>query len=91
MTFQLVFSGDAGDDLAFFKKHDGAAYGKAEKLLPELMEHPYTGTGKPKPLKFDLSGKWSRRINREHRIIYTVDVERQLVEIYSLRGHYISK
>jgi toxin YoeB len=86
MTYQLVLSDDAGTDIAYFKKYDRVAYGKIEKLLLELMEHPCTGTGRPEPLKFNLSGKWSRRISRQHRLVYTI--AGSVVTVYSLKGHY---
>jgi toxin YoeB len=51
-----------------------------------MKETPFGGIGKPEALKENLSGYWSRRINREHRILYKVDNE--IITIYSLRGHY---
>ena len=55
-------------------------------LLDELTEHPFTGTGKPEQLKHDFSGYWSRRINKEHRLIYSVLED--VVYINSAFGHY---
>lgn len=55
-------------------------------LLNELTEHPFSGTGKPEALKHSLSGYWSRRINREHRLIY--EVLDDAVVIHSVKGHY---
>jgi len=57
--------------------------------LEELAEHPFTGTGKPEPLKHDLSGMWSRRINGEHRLVY--EIEDDTVFFYSAKGHYYTK
>jgi len=51
-----------------------------------MLETPFEGIGKPETLKFSLTGKWSRRINQEHRIIY--EVEADFIKVYSLRGHY---
>jgi toxin YoeB len=51
-----------------------------------MLLHPFSGIGKPEALKHKLSGKWSRRINDEHRIIYEV-IENDIF-IYSLKGHY---
>jgi toxin YoeB len=62
--------------------------GKITQLLDELAIHPETGEGKPERLKHNLSGYWSRRISSEHRLTYTIDYDKQLVIIYSLRGHY---
>ncbi len=54
-----------------------------------MIRHPFLGIGKPELLKHNLTGKWSRRINEEHRIIY--DVINEKINVYSLRGHYIKK
>tara|TARA_R110001606_G_scaffold98396_1_gene217402 strand:- start:2567 stop:2782 length:216 start_codon:yes stop_codon:yes gene_type:complete len=55
-------------------------------LVKAIQVDPFQGIGKPEPLRHNLSGKWSRRINAEHRLIY--GVENNLVYVYSLRGHY---
>ena len=61
---------------------------KITSLLEDIAMHPFTGIGKPEPLKYDLSGYWSRRINSEHRIVYRVHDD--LIEVYvlSIRYHY---
>lgn len=56
------------------------------KLLMEIRETPFTGTGKPEPLKHKYKGCWSRRITDEHRLIYKV--ERDIVHVISCRTHY---
>jgi toxin YoeB len=55
-------------------------------LLENILSEPFTGIGKPEPLKYELTGLWSRRINKEHRLIYRVGKE--IIEIVSLRYHY---
>lgn len=55
-------------------------------LLNEVSENPYKGTGKPEPLKYNLTGCWSRRITQEHRLVYEVLDKRIL--IHSAKGHY---
>ncbi|MRT17941.1 Txe/YoeB family addiction module toxin [Vitellibacter sp. q18] len=55
-------------------------------LLNDILEHPFEGIGKPEPLKYNLAGCWSRRMDKEHRLIYEVINNR--VVILSLRGHY---
>ncbi|MDR2149098.1 MAG: Txe/YoeB family addiction module toxin, partial [Tannerella sp.] len=55
-------------------------------LKNAIIASPYTGIGKPEPLKHELSGKWSRRIDRKNRFIYSV--ENEILYIYSLKGHY---
>lgn len=54
--------------------------------MEELAQHPFTGIGKPEPLKHAFSGYWSRRINREHRLVY--EVSDSIVSILSAKGHY---
>lgn len=60
-------------------------------LLKDIVEHPYTGIGKPEPLKYDLAGKWSRRINSEHRLIYSVNEDIVTVYLFAMRYHYSKK
>jgi toxin YoeB len=57
------------------------------ELTTSILESPFTGIGKPEPLKHQYSGKWSRRINKEHRFVY--EVRGGILYIFSLRGHYI--
>ncbi|MDR7208482.1 Txe/YoeB family addiction module toxin [Flavobacterium piscis] len=63
---------------------------KITALIEDIQLHPFEGIGKPEPLKYELSGKWSRRINQEHRIIYKVTEEDtiEILDILSLKGHY---
>ncbi|MCQ2084364.1 MAG: Txe/YoeB family addiction module toxin [Bacteroidaceae bacterium] len=57
-------------------------------LLHELQEHPFTGTGKPEPLRYQFSGAWSRRINHKDRLVYQVDGEVVTVFVLAMRYHY---
>ncbi len=85
--YSLVFSTTALDDLEYFKKSGNKkVLLKIARILEELTLHPDKGTGKPERLKFELSGYWSRRINKEHRLIYRFDDRK--VYIVSLKGHY---
>jgi toxin YoeB len=59
---------------------------KLSVLLEELTEHPFEGAGKPELLKYDFAGYWSRRVNREHRIVY--EVTEDIVFVLSAKGHY---
>jgi toxin YoeB len=84
---EIEFFADALTDLDFWKKSGNKVIQKKlDKLFVALLENPYEGIGKPEALKYDLSGRWSRRINSEHRMIY--EVRGELIKIYSLRGHY---
>lgn len=67
------------------------AYKKAVKLIDELLEHPYTGTGKPKPLGGNRTGQWSRRITDKHRLVYVVEDNTLIVFIVSAASHYGEK
>ena len=87
MTYRLDFTKRAQEDIAFHKKSgNNSVLIKIAGLLDELTEHPFTGTGKPEPLKYSLSGMWSRRINREHRLVY--EVLESAVVVHHAKGHY---
>lgn len=76
-------------DLEYWKKTGNKAImNKITALLKDISEHPYTGIGKPEPLKYELAGKWSRRINSEHRIIYSVHDNQIEIYVFSMRYHY---
>jgi len=80
------------DDIAKHKKSGNkSAETKIKKILEELKVHPYTGTGQPEPLKYDLSGFWSRRINQRDRMIYSVSEATVTVEVISAMEHYADK
>ena len=56
-----------------------------------MSEHPTTGTGQPEMLKYELAGKWSRRINQKDRIIYSINDSTVTVFVFSAMGHYADK
>jgi toxin YoeB len=85
--FEIEFTQQALADIDKHKKAGNKALlNKLNTLLEELYQHPFTGTGKPEPLKHNLTGYWSRRINKEHRLVY--QVTDNLIYINSLYGHY---
>ncbi len=86
--YLLRFSDEAKNGLAKLKKNEPSAFKKTQKLLEELMVHPTTGTGKPKPLGANRAGQWSRRITDRHRLVY--EIVENIVEVYILSsyGHY---
>ncbi|MGB3077820.1 MAG: Txe/YoeB family addiction module toxin [Saprospiraceae bacterium] len=59
---------------------------KISTLIKAILENPYSGIGKPEPLRYQLAGKWSRRIDSKNRIVYLI--ENNTLYIYSLKGHY---
>ncbi|GHS87259.1 Txe/YoeB family addiction module toxin [Bacteroidia bacterium] len=76
-------------DIEFFKLSGNKQnLKKIEILLTELEVHPMTGTGKPERLRYELSGKWSRRIDSANRLIYEINDNAQTVFILSARAHY---
>ncbi len=87
MGYNLDFTLKAEEDIAAYKKTGNkAVLKKLFILFEELREHPFAGTGKPEPLKHKLSGMWSRRINKHHRLVY--EVEGNTIFILSVKGHY---
>jgi len=78
---------NASEDIAYWKKHNAKRYERIKLLLKNIEETAFTGIGKPEPLKHSLVGLWSRRINQEHRLIYSVNSVQ--VIIYNCRFHYI--
>ena len=87
MSFYIEFSDEAKKDILFFQKAgDKSILIKIKSLILNIQENPFSGIGKPEPLKHQFTGLWSRRINREHRMIYKVD--QQLITVLSLKGHY---
>lgn len=84
---EIVLSEKALEHIAYWKKTNNVAIQKRITALKDaILASPYTGIGKPEALKYELSGKWSRRIDRENRFVYSVDED--TLYIYSLKGHY---
>lgn len=84
---QVILTSKANEDLIYWKKSGNKAIlKKIDSLIESIIAAPCTGIGKPEALKHSFWGLWSRRIDREHRIVYRV--EESIIEIYSLRGHY---
>lgn len=74
------------DDLRYWLKTDKRQAERVLALLEEIRRTPFEGTGKPEPLRFQLAGCWSRRIDREHRLVYQVE-EAEIIVI-ACRYHY---
>ncbi len=83
---KLVFSEHAWEDYLFWQNSNPTMLQRINQLILEIQRTPFSGKGKPEPLKFALKGYWSRRITEEHRIVYKV-VE-DTVFIAQLRYHY---
>ena len=83
---RLVFSKNSWEDYLSWQSEDKKILKKINELLKDIEKLPHKGLGKPEPLKYDLAGLWSRRIDREHRLVYQVSGNDIL--IYSCRFHY---
>lgn len=84
----LTFTENAWEDYLCWQKVDKKMFKKINELIKVIKRTPFEGIGKPEPLKYDLAGYWSRRIDQEHRIVYQV-VEDELL-IFACRFHYES-
>lgn len=82
----IVFSQTALNQLTSFKTGNQKLVFKVLELIEDIQKNPWSGIGKPDPLKHELSGYWSRRINDEHRLIYKVTSDE--IVIFSCSGHY---
>lgn len=77
---------DAWEDYLYWQTQDKKILKKINQLVKNISRNPFEGIGKPEPLKENLAGFWSRRIDGEHRIVYVVEDDK--VIIFSCRGHY---
>ena len=83
---KIAFAEDAWAEYMDWQTRDAKTVKKINDLLDDVRRHPFQGLGKPEPLRGDKSGKWSRRINHEDRLVYRV--ERDTVVVFQCRGHY---
>ena len=70
---KIVFADKAWEDFTYWLSSDRKIAAKIVRLIREIERTPFEGTGKPEPLKHELSGYWSRRITLEHRLVYRVE------------------
>ena len=82
----LEFDVSAFEDLAWWIEQDRAKALRIVQLIKDIQREPFKGIGKPEPLRHDLKGCWSRRIDKEHRIVYQVTKEK--IRILACRYHY---
>lgn len=84
---EIILTIQAEEDLNFWKRtNNELILKKIRALLDNILKTPYSGIGKPEPLKYELTGKWARRITKSDRLIYQI-VDNKLY-VYSLKGHY---
>jgi toxin YoeB len=82
----LEFDIAALEDLTWWVEQDRTQALRILRLVRETQREPFVGLGKPEPLKHELSGCWSRRVDREHRLVYQVQQDK--IRILSCRYHY---
>lgn len=84
--FSLAWTDHAWEDYLYWQKEDMKILEEINDLLEECLRHPFTGTGKPEPLRNNLTGFWSRRITKEHRLVYLP--EDNAIYVLACRFHY---
>jgi toxin YoeB len=82
----LAWAENAWDDYLYWQATDKKTLKRINTLFEAIKRHPFTGLGDPEPLKHNWSGYWSRRIDREHRLVYKVDTT--TMTIVQCRYHY---
>jgi toxin YoeB len=83
---KIIFHPNAWEDYLYWQVENKKLLKKINQLIKEIKKSPHEGIGKPEPLKYDLAGFWSRRINLEHRLVYKY--EDNNIYIYSCKYHY---
>ena len=83
---KLVFTPSAWADYLWFQEHDRQLLKRINALIKDSLRTPFAGIGKPEPLKADLQGYWSRRINDEHRLVDAATATEMV--IIACRHHY---
>ena len=85
----ISFSEEAWSDYLYWQTQDKRTLKRINQLLQDILRNGYDGTGKPEPLKGDLSGLWSRRIDEANRIVYRM--REDVIEIVQCGSHYRDK
>lgn len=83
---KYVFVEESWEDYLYWQKNDKQKLKRINELLKDISRNPYEGIGKPEPLKFKYTGYWSRRIDEEHRLVYSVQEDE--IHIVKCRFHY---
>lgn len=86
---EITFAKDAWEEYLYWQSQDKKTLKKINSLLKSIQREPFTGEGKPEPLKDSLDGEWSRRINEKDRLVYIV--RNNSIVITQCKGHYDDK
>ncbi len=84
---EISWTKNAANDLAFWKKNNSKIVNRIRELIDSIKIDPFTGIGKPEPLRYNLSGCWSRRITGDNRLVYKMKSKNEVV-ILQCRFHY---
>jgi len=82
----ITFTNDSWNEYLYWQKTDKQVLKKINQLLNDIKRTPFSGIGKPEPLKYELAGCWSRRITNEHRLVY--EVTEYSIVVISCKYHY---
>ncbi len=82
----LLWHSSGWEDYLYWQSTDKKMVKRINSLIGDIKRHPFTGLGNPEPLRHQWSGYWSRRINKEHRLVYKVDTK--TVSVAQCRYHY---
>lgn len=83
---KLIFAQKAWEDYLYWQRYDKKILKRVNTLIKDIQRNPFSGIGDPEPLKYNWSGFWSRRITKEHRLVYAV--EKESILIAQCRFHY---
>lgn len=83
---QVIYATQAKEDKIYWEKNNPKIVKRIDQLIADIKKHPFSGIGKPEPLKFEKSGYWSRRINLEHRLVYKI--ANKCIYVAQCRYHY---
>jgi len=83
---KIVFAEKGWEDYLYWQQYDKKMLKRINSLITAIQRNPFEGIGDPEPLRFNWSGFWSRRIDREHRLVYAVEEDALLIA--QCRYHY---
>lgn len=87
----ILFAAEAWSQYNYWQKEDKKVVSRINDLLKNIQRNPYQGIGKPEPLRHEYKGYWSRRINKEHRLVYRIvgdNESSQRIEVLACKFHY---
>ena len=87
---KIEFTSSALEQYRYWEQHDSKIFDRVNALLNAIRDDPFRGIGKPEPLRYELSGSWSRRITQEHRLVYRITGAgpQRVCSVVQCRFHY---